>query len=234
MKSESDQSGPILDIHTHHPAPYPEGIVDCSAAAVDLNSDIDTIFFPDQSYSVGIHPWDTTEAPSPDLLQRVRVIAARPEVRAIGEGGIDLVKGGPLFRQLQVFKFQIELSETVGKPLIIHNVKATDIILGLHRDIKPTQRWIIHGFRQKPEAARALISAGCYLSFGEHFNPLTVRNIPTERILAETDAAEMNIQEIIRRLSEARGHDLTDIIAANSAQVLEIGQSVQNNIFSRK
>lgn len=202
--------------------------------AADVTADIDTLLLDNQLYSVGIHPWGTVDAPSPGILERVRSMAALPNVAAIGEGGVDLAIGGPLFRQLQVLRFQIELSESFGKPLIIHNVKASDILLGLHRDLRPSQPWIIHGFRQKPEAARALISAGCYLSFGEKFNPLTLRSVPAERILAETDASDLNIHEIIHRLSDARGQDLEDTIARNSAAALGIDKLGQNNIFSRE
>ena len=62
-------------------------------------------------------------------------------------------------------------------------------------------------------------SDGFWFSFGEKFNPDALRAVPRERILAETDESALDIRQIIARLSEALGEDLTETIAANSARV---------------
>ena len=56
--------------------------------------------------------------------------------------------------------------------------------------------WIIHGFRGKPELARQALNTGCALSFGEHFNPESVRLTPTGSLYVETDESTMPISEI--------------------------------------
>ena len=157
-------------------------------------------------------------------LRRVEELARRPEVLAIGECGVDLVKGGPLFRQLQIFKKHVEISEAVGKPLILHVVKATDIIMGLKRDLNPSQPWIIHGFRGKPQTAGMLLKAGILLSFGAKFNPETVASMPAGSILAETDDSPESIYSVIASLSEAAGRDLTAEIIAATGRVLRLNQ----------
>ena len=199
----------ILDIHSHRPAPYPEGVVSLLSP--------DSTLVPGQAYSVGIHPWDTTQPIAEETFGRLERLAVRPEVVAIGECGIDLLKGGPLFRQLQVLKRQIDLSERIGKPMVLHCVKGIDIILGLKRDLNPSQRWAIHGFRGKPESAMQLTSKGVFLSFGEKFNAETVMSVPQGMLLAETDESILSITEIIGTLSEAANRDMTpEIIAATS------------------
>lgn len=204
----------ILDIHTHKPAPYPEGIVNLPLHAVSL--------LADQSYSCGIHPWDSNQGNSTeDLFALLRERAADRRVVAIGECGVDLIKGGPLFQQLNIFRKQIELSEELCKPLIIHCVKATDIMLGLKRDIRPQQPWIIHGFRGKPESAKQLTDKGFYLSFGEKFNAETVAMMPSELLLAETDESILSITEIIGQLSVAANRDVTSDIITNTATILQ-------------
>ena len=76
----------ILDIHTHRPAPYPEGIVSLM--------DVQTPLMEGQFYSVGIHPWDTAEPITEETFVRLRCLAAAPRVAAIVECGVDLTRGG--------------------------------------------------------------------------------------------------------------------------------------------
>lgn len=208
----------ILDIHTHHEAPQPEGIISVSLPSAGKP------FLPvvSQRYSIGIHPWDTLNEVSDEEWRRLEEYAAMPEIAAIGECGVDLTpKGGPMFRQLQVFKRHVELSEHLCKPLIIHNVKAHDVIIGLHRYLKPKQMWVIHGFRGKPEVAQMMVRAGIMLSFGIQFNPAALTAVPDDHILAETDEWPGSIEEVITRLSAARGMDLRGTIAANSERILK-------------
>lgn len=206
----------IIDIHTHHPAPQPEGVV-----ALRVNEHGDTpALMPGQCFSVGIHPWDTVPADIENCYGILDSLAEAPGVVAIGECGVDLHSGGPLFRQLLVLRHQVELSERLGKPLILHNVKGSDIILGLHRDLRPAQPWAIHGFRQKPEVAAMMTRAGMYLSFGAQFNPLALAEMPEHLILAETDESEMTIGEVIARISAVRDKDMTGVIADNTRRFL--------------
>lgn len=41
----------------------------------------------------------------------------------------------------------------------------------LRKAFRPKQRWIIHGFRRKPELARQLVDAGFDISIGTKYNP---------------------------------------------------------------
>lgn len=202
----------ILDIHTHHSVPQPEGVVSLRVSKEGESY----LLEPEQAYSVGIHPWDTVADAIESRFPLLETLASQPGVVAIGEAGIDLNVGGPLFRQLQIFRNHVELSEELQKPLIIHNVKGHDIIIGAHRDLHPAQKWAIHGFRQKPEVAQMFLRAGFYLSFGAVFNPETLAAMPADRILAETDDSELSIHEVIKRLSEVRGEDMLPLIKENT------------------
>lgn len=206
----------ILDIHTHHPAPEPMAVI--CVTPEEFNP------MEGQLYSVGIHPWSLAGS-EPDAAEwtRLESVGRHPQVVAIGETGLDMIKGGPLFRQLNALKRHIELSENIGKPLILHCVKAHEHIAQIRREMKPTQPWAIHGFRGKPAVARILLDSGCMLSFGLNFNPEVPRMIPPESMLAETDEAPVSIAEIITRLSAATGivtDRLTEILASTSARFL--------------
>ena len=214
-----------LDIHTHHPAPQPMGVV---AVSVDDFHPIEA-----QKYSIGIHPWLSDKNISEETWNKFEKLAKLPCVVAIGECGIDLGndKGGVLYRQLLVFKRQIEISEKLGKPLVIHDVKAHDIITGLKRDLNPKQKWVIHGFRNKPTVARMMTDRGIYLSFGEKFNPSSLSTVPQNLVLAETDESSLSIEDIIANISNSLGKtyvELRDLISSNSEIFLFGGKEIQN------
>ncbi|MDE6717499.1 MAG: TatD family hydrolase [Muribaculaceae bacterium] len=214
----------ILDIHTHNPKPDPEAIIDISLLVRDMAEvALPSGYAGNQLFSVGIHPWWLTEDIPDSLFKKVEEAAALPQVAIIGEAGLDIPKGGPLFRQMIVFKRMVEISEAFAKPLLIHDVKAHDILLGLHKEMRPKQPWILHGFRGKPSVAQMFLrDGGIWFSFGEAFNPLTIHNIPSDRILAETDESPLPIHEIIHRLSDARGTDVTHFIAENTRRLLSL------------
>ncbi len=206
----------ILDIHTHHAAPQPEGIINLRIKTEEKPID----FYKGQLYSAGIHPWDADRMPDSMFWNRFKDVVSLPEVVAIGECGVDLAKQIPLFIQLQIFKKQIEIAEDLHKPMIIHNVKSTDIICGLRRDLKPVMPWLIHGYRGKPQGASQLVRNGCYIGFGEKFNIETLLSVPEEFILAETDESTLDISDIIKLLSDSKRTDLTPLIKKNSKNFL--------------
>lgn len=203
----------ILDCHTHHQEPAPEAIISTSP--------IGFIAHNDQKWSVGLHPWDLELFCGDNLRIKDEIwvelvaAAASPYVVAVGECGIDLIKGGLLATQMLAFRKQALLAERLKKPLIIHSVKAHDIIIGMKKDIKPEQPWIIHGFRNKPTIAEIYLKAGCYLSFGEKFSPEALEITPADRILAETDESDLSIDIIIARLEESIQKRLRENIISN-------------------
>lgn len=148
-------------------------------------------------YSVGIHPLSYRHVTA-ESLRLLSALAAEPNVVAIGECGLDpnipLQDGvAPLSRtqiisgQTELLRIHFELSERLGKPMILHIVKAFPEIITLKKLWKPTQPWIIHGFRGKPQLAAELIRHGFYLSFGRRYNPESLQSTPVGRILRETD-----------------------------------------------
>lgn len=217
----------ILDIHTHQMPPQADAVTaiclkeDGSDRAADI-----VAAAPDRLFSVGLHPWDAALPASAEdaLFARMEELLALPNVAAIGECGIDLNRNAaPLFRQMQLFRRQTDLAEKVGKPVIVHDVRAHDVLVGMRRDLKPSQAWAIHGFRLKASVAEMMLRAGFWLSFGAEFNPDALRVVPRDRILAETDDASVAIADVIVRLAAASSMEpaeMTGIVAANAARFL--------------
>ena len=141
----------------------------------------------DATYSVGIHPWWTAAADWEDLKEGLLLWAEHPQVQRIGECGLDKLQGAAIEVQEHVFLMHVTLSERLQKPLTIHCVKAFDRLLALRKQLCPTQRWAIHGFRGKPELAQQLLAAGFDLSFGAHYNEAAYALCPPTRRYRETD-----------------------------------------------
>ena len=151
---------------------------------------------PDQYCSIGLHPWNI--GPNfHDEMEKIRDFTAKKNVLLIGETGLDKLRGAELKLQETVFIEHIRISEEIGKPLIIHCVKAFDEIISMRKRMHPHQQWVIHGFRGKPQQAHQLLDNGFHLSFGEHFNPDSLA-LAFNRNSAwlETDESAYSIEEI--------------------------------------
>lgn len=181
----------------------------------------------DRWYSVGIHPWNASLATEADL-ERLRELASRNRVVAIGECGLDTVHEGyrrlgegpgadvvqavsDLDRQIELLKHHIALSEELRLPLLLHVVKRFPEILALKVKLKPRMPWVIHGFRGKPRLVDELIRQGFYISYGARFNPLSVERTPPERMLAETDDSSVSLEEVINSLPVKPGITLPEL-----------------------
>ena len=179
-----------------------EDVIDCHTHAVGSCDGIISVspdfsaFEPDKVYSVGIHPWSTSDDREINF-QELEKAASAEQVVAIGECGLDRLRGASLDIQIGVFEKHIELSEHIGKPLIIHCVRYSSELLALRCKYSPAQPWIYHGFRGKPELARKLADSGIYLSFGEKYNEDSLMTVPDDRLLLETDDSHLTVRQIM-------------------------------------
>ena len=143
---------------------------------------------PGALYSAGIHPWWPVDAERTrrmvDALPRV---LEHPQVVRVGECGLDKLCGAPLQTQIEVFEAQAAMAEAFGLPMTLHIVRAFDVLLRLKKQLRPTVRWTVHGFRGGPALAQQLLEAGLDLSFGLRFNAAAYDLTPAERRWRETD-----------------------------------------------
>lgn len=201
----------IIDSHTHNSRPG--AVVNIDPVSMPPR---DIVLADDRYYTVGIHPWNAGCYTERDVA-RLRRLAAHPRVVAIGETGLDsvhvsyewvqrgksmeIVQAMPdIEKQTELLRLHIELSETLGKPLLLHIVKRYPEIMKMRIRLRPEQPWIIHGFRGKPGLAKDLLKWGFYLSYGEKFNEESVLATPPERMLAETDESRVPFDEILASL----------------------------------
>lgn len=203
----------LLDIHAHYPPARLDGqsIISLSVGDKDFVSSLEECRSLDIPISIGLHPWHIDEGWKAqgygDLIPRLNL----PQVAAIGEAGIDRVRGGDIGLQLEAFEMQARLAKEVKKPLIVHCVKAFDEVIRLHKHDFPHEPWIIHGFRGKSEQAHQLLREGFFLSFGEHFNEEALRLCPLNRLLIESDESLLSIDELYMRAAPLRHIEVEEL-----------------------
>lgn len=197
----------FLNIHTHTPANNAVfNLIVRQDTSIDLTPYSELL-------SVGIHPWyiDNSEEQF-NLLQK---IARDTKVVFIGECGLDRLKGAELPIQQTLFEKQIDLAETLHKPLLIHCVRAHSDILHLRKNLQPEMPWVIHGFNAKPQIAEQLLASGCYLSLGKALlhpdsNATQVlKTMPLNRLFLETDDSPISINQIYEATARILNYSTT-------------------------
>lgn len=203
-----------IDIHTHRqPTEIPTEIVAfCNYIVENAEEPMTGTIGLDGRYSAGIHPWYIHDD-GISQFKKLQEIAIQSNIYMIGEAGLDKLTATPLPIQIKLFEAQAALAESLQKPLVIHCVKAWQELFEVHRRIRPTMPWLIHGFRGKGDLARQLVRKGCYLSFGVHFHPASVLAAWPDRLFAETDEAVDSIQTIYQQLAAAIGCPLSALTA---------------------
>ena len=193
----------IIDAHTHSLS---------ADNAIIAAQPTDFAPQPGRLYSIGIHPWNTDQATEAHmaLLQQC---ARHPQVVAIGETGLDSLRGASLERQTAIFEQHISLAQQLHMPLIIHCVRTSQQVLALHRQLAITVPCAIHGMRSNHHVAQALLDAGFYLSFGPRFNLRSIQATPLDRLLIETDDSGQSITQVAQAIAPTLSLDTNDLLA---------------------
>lgn len=182
-----------INIHTHHLS------ADSGVFVFNNRFGYDNELYTDSLFSVGIHPWDA-DLVATELFEDLEKIIAHPNCFAIGECGLDKLRGPDIILQKQVFEQQLQLAQKYSKPLIIHCVKAFDELQEICKPYINRIPLIIHGFNKSSQLAADLIEKGFYLSLStslfkkENFD---FSAISPEKLFLETDTLEdVSIQEV--------------------------------------
>jgi TatD DNase family protein len=147
--------------------------------------------------AVAIHPNETAKAADRDrVLEELAELAALPQVRAVGETGLDYYwDDAPHDVQQDWFRAHIALAKQAGKPLMIHDRDAHEDILRILAEEGPPETVIFHCFSGDAELAKRCVEAGYLLSFAgvlTFSNAAQLREAaaitPPGQLLAETDA----------------------------------------------
>lgn len=144
--------------------------------------------------SAGVHPMNGGNPLDMALLES---LGSDEAVVGIGETGLDYhYSADSRTAQMDSFAGHLEVSRTLGKPIIVHTREAQRDTLDLIRGAGPLEAGgVLHCFTEAREMAYAALDLNFYISFS---GILTFRNadqlrevaasLPLNRILIETDA----------------------------------------------
>jgi TatD DNase family protein len=180
-----------------------------------------------------------------EALAQIDDLAALPEVRAVGETGMDFYRTGPEGREVQErsFREHIRIAKRHGKALVIHDRESHDDVIRILLDEGAPERVMFHSYSGDADMARTCAEHGWYLSFSgtvTYRNAAALRDAlavtPQDRILVETDApflppvphrgqpnASYLIPLIVRVMAQVRDEDeeaLAGAIRENSFRLM--------------
>jgi len=147
--------------------------------------------------TAGIHPHDARHA-SAEALAQLRTLAGAPEVKAIGECGLDFDRNfSPPADQERAFEAQLELAAEVGLPVFLHERSAHERFLAILRNARPRLRGaVVHCFTGSAAERDAYLALDLHLGITGWINDdrrglgvrQVVQGVPAERLMIETDA----------------------------------------------
>jgi len=198
--------------------------------------------FTDVYAAVAVHPNEVTAFNDVDA-DELASMAALPDVRAVGETGLDYYwdRVDPLVQQA-AFRTHIEIAKRAGKALVIHDRDAHDDVLRVLEEVGAPDRTVFHCFSGDVSMATHCVERGYYLSFA---GTVTFKNasalreaaavVPLELMLVETDApflapvpyrgrpnAPYLIPLTVRALAEVRGVDEDAVAAATATNAEQV------------
>jgi TatD DNase family protein len=164
-------------------------------------------------YSYGLHPWYLEADTWRDEMAYLEVIVHEKRCLAIGECGLDKITKVDFELQQDVFMAQIELANRIGKPLIVHCVKAFNELFNCLNQCDNKVPVIVHGFNNNENIARILVNEGMYFSFGKALlgydsnAAKALKNVGRKHFFLETDDADISIKYIYRKAADLLGID---------------------------
>ena len=198
-----------IDIHTHKPN-FDKDVYSVVNLRLGSNNKKDAFLLSSSLtpvFSLGLHPYDINEQSDINLLNEIK---NEEHFVAIGECGFDKNIEIPYFIQEEIFVKQVEISELLHKPVIIHCVGYYNELMGIKAELNPSEKWIIHGFTGHQQLAKQLINNGFKLSFGKAlFDDKSkafdsFKMIPKNSFFLETDESEKTIEEIYFQASKIK------------------------------
>ncbi|KAA0014713.1 TatD family deoxyribonuclease [Billgrantia pellis] len=152
----------------------------------------------DVSISLGLHPYFMHEHAVGDVEALAQALDAHPNVRALGECGIDARFEDTLDDQWELFNAQLRLAKTRQMPVVIHCVHANDKVSKRLRQLDLPAGGLIHAFAGSPDQAWKFLDLGFVVGLGgavtyERAQRLwrAVKSLPVDGFVLETDSPDM-------------------------------------------
>jgi len=201
--------------------------------------------------TAGVHPHDAKSV-SVDDISQLKPLLAQTQVVAVGECGLDFNRDfSPRPQQLAIFEAQLALAAELNMPVVMHERDAHQAFIEIikrWRDKLPGA--VLHCFTSDQQALKACLDLDLYIGITgwvcDERRGLDlqqrVREIPSQRLLLETDAPYLlprdlrpkpksrrnepcYLGHIYQRVAELRQQPLTDLtrqVADNAARLFQL------------
>ena len=202
--------------------------------------------------TAGVHPHHASDYDNATDA-RIRELAARDAVVAIGECGLDYCRNfSPRDAQLAAFQAQLEIAADKGMPVFLHQRDAHDDFIKILEPMLPRlPRAVAHCFTGEGESLRQYLAMDLYIGItgwicderrGMHLQDIA-SIIPDDRLMIETDAPYLLprtlepkprsrrnepafLTEVLRVVAEARGQSrehVARITTDNAMSFFDLG-----------
>ncbi len=181
---------------------------------------------------LGLHPTSVDAGWEREMMLVEDEIGKR-KIWAIGEIGMDCYWSKEFVeQQKEALRIQLEMADKMNLPVIIHSRDSTELIINVLKDCRHLSlRGVFHAYSGSAETFAELqklgdwyMGIGGVLTYKKASIAETVRRIPPERILLETDSPYLTpvpfrgkrnessyIPHIAARLAELTGRDIGEI-----------------------
>ncbi|MHA6533687.1 TatD family hydrolase [Paenibacillus sp. BAC0078] len=161
--------------------------------------------------TAGVHPHDAKNC-SEETITKLKELAARPQVVAIGECGLDFNRDfSPRDVQRKWFTEQIRLALELNMPLFLHEREAFSDFIAILKE-HAVQKAVVHCFTGTQSELKAYLEMGFHIGItgwicderrGKHLRDL-VRMIPPNRLMIETDAPFLTPRDLKEKPADGR------------------------------
>ena len=156
--------------------------------SIEISNNHDNVYM-----ALGFHPSEARITTDEDLKELEEIIKNNNKVIALGEIGLDYYwDKDNKEEQKELFKKQIEIAKRNNLPLVIHSRDAFQDTYDILKEAN--YKGVIHCFSGNEENAKMYVSIGFYIGIGgvitfKNTNlKETIKTIPKDRILLETDS----------------------------------------------
>jgi TatD DNase family protein len=157
-------------------------------------------------FSFGIHPFNSDSFV--DSKNKLDGQLSDPHCIAVGEIGLDKLKGPTFSIQKNAFIEQLKIAEFYELPIILHCVQSWNEMKQIKRELIPKQPWIYHGFAKSSLLSdvlneKVMISIGAAVLTNLKLQEC-ISKIPNDQLFLETDDKSVTISEIYQKVSELK------------------------------
>ncbi|MCF8058907.1 MAG: TatD family hydrolase [Bacteriovoracaceae bacterium] len=215
-----------IDFHCHHPEATDADLVIYSHA--NINDPIPE-FVRENSilYTIGLHPWFLPNDLKSGLNEISKHFSSDYFV-GLGECGLDRLRGPDLEIQKKFFSAQLELA---------HHSKIAFVVIHCVRTFPECQKiimsspfqgkFVFHDYGANLDITDQLLrDERIFFSIGralnrEVFCKETLKTIPLERILLETDDETISINSRYDQLKKVKESQIEDVLSQNLTNILQ-------------